>query len=281
MISLNTYLIQNTHKLKYYLATGLVSLIATNIFIDYLFSQFQGSAFYLSESLLFSSFWLLFFPLLPVLFKLSQTTKPAYKLVFTAFVISIHLIAYPALVWLLSKAFYGHTFSYWQTFNFGISAYLIKSVIIYFFLLTIFSVSTYIKQRAVESVESVESKIEQRQNFITSIIVSDNHNKKIVLATHDIYSFSSNTPYIEVNHLTKKYLYHKTLKSLEQELNSNQFVRVHKSSIVNIYQIIAFKSRQNGDYDLELSDKTTLRASRNYVKNLMIKLQACNRLTAK
>lgn len=278
MTSLNIYLIQNTNKLKYYVATGLVLLIATNIFMDYLFSKFQGSAFYISESLLFSSFWLLFFPLLPALFQLNQTTKLIYKLAFTALVISIHLIAYPALVWLLSKIFYYHTFSYWQTFNFGISAYLIKSIIIYLFLLMIFSVSSYIKQR---SVESVESKTEQKQSFITSIIISDNHNKKMVLATNDIYSFSSNTPYVEVNHLSKKYLYHKTLKSLEQELDSNQFVRVHKSCIVNIHQITSFKSRQNGDYDLELSDKTMLRASRNYVKNLMVKLRERNRLTAK
>ena len=58
-----------------------------------------------------------------------------------------------------------------------------------------------------------------------------------------------------------------TLGKIQEELQSDQFIRIHKSTIVNIQQIASFRSRQNGDYDIVLKDQTLLRLSRNYASD--------------
>jgi len=272
-----TYLIsQNKQKLKSIFAAGLILFIVTNISIDYLSTLFQNSAFYISESLLFSSYWILFFPLLILLLKpIQKTEKTTFKLLFISLAIVLHLLLYPALVWVLSKAFYSHTFSYWQTFNFGLSAYFIKTVIIYGFLVTVFTFSNQKNQTLGLPQEN------QTKSYINSILISDGNNKKSAIAVNDIFHFSANSPYVDICHVSKKYLHPETLKSLEAQLDVTQFVRIHKSHIVNINKILSVQSRHNGDYDITLINGTTLRMSRNYVKNFKFQFSEQHQLTIK
>lgn len=197
------------------------------------------------------------------------------KFAFSVVVITIHLLMYPALVWILSDIFYYHTFDYWQTFNFGLSAYFIKTVIIYGFLLVAFTILS--KKIFLPEIEEKN----EGKNFINSILISDNQNKKFVLQVNEILYFSANSPYVSIYHLTKKYLHTETLKSLEAQLNGEQFVRIHKSHIINLSKIISIQSRQNGDYDITLSDDSILRASRNYAKDFKSKFEQHTRLTSK
>ena len=104
-----------------------------------------------------------------------------------------------------------------------------------------------------------------KQSFISSIITSDRNNKKIIIDVNEILYFSANSPYVNIFHLSKKYLHTETLKSLETQLDDKQFIRIHKSHIVNSDKIISIQSRKNGDYDVTLIDNTNLRMSRNYV----------------
>lgn len=105
------------------------------------------------------------------------------------------------------------------------------------------------------------------KSSISSILISDNNFKKILLQVDDILYFSANSPYVNINHSSKKYLHTETLKSLEAQLDNKQFIRIHKSFIVNLSKITSIRSRQNGDYDITLSDNTVLRVSRNYAKD--------------
>ncbi|RBI92946.1 LytTR family transcriptional regulator [Elizabethkingia miricola] len=254
--------------------------IAANIILDYLFTIFQNSSFYFSESLLFSSYWVIYILLLPLFFKLvGQLKKITSKLLLTNSAIVLHLIIYPALVWVLSEVFYNHTFPYWQTFNFAISAYFIKTVIIYGFLLVIITI--YGQKLQSHTIAKGTIGENKTKNFISSLIVSDSNSTKIVLAVDDILYFSANTPYINIYHHSKKYLHTETLKSLESQLNNNQFVRIHKSYIVNINKIMSIQSRQNGDYDVTLLDNTILRVSRSYAKNFKDKFSQQHRVSTK
>lgn len=131
----------------------------------------------------------------------------------------------------------------------------------------------FLRKRVIEKIEL------PIQNFITSLIVSDFNNKKVVIDTNDIYYFSANSPYINIHHQTKKYLYSATLKSLQTQLNSDQFLRVHKSYVVNIGKVVSYQSRLNGDYDLLLSDNTVLRVSRNYAVIFKSAFEAHHRFT--
>lgn len=266
---------QNRQKRNSIFAISLVLFIAVNVALDYLATLFKNSVFYISESLLFSSYWILFFPLLALFLKLiKKTEKTTFKLLFIGLAIVIHLFLYPALVWILSKGFYSHTFSYWQTFNFGLSAYFIKTVIIYGFLFIVFAFSNQ-KNQVLQLVEENKTK-----SYINSILISDG-TKKSVIVINDIFYFSANSPYVDIYHVSKKYLHTETLKSLEAQLDTTLFVRIHKSHIVNISKISSVQSRHNGDYDITLTNGIILRMSRNYVKNFKFQFSEQHQLTLK
>lgn len=201
MTTLHIYhFFKDRQKLFPFLVSCLMVLVAANIFLDYLFTLWQSSAFYFSESLLFSSFWILFAPIVSAqLHFIKKIRKLTTGLLIISLAVLIHLTVYPALVWLLSKTFYDHTFPYWQTFNFGLSAYLIKSAIVYTFS---FTVLTILKNKTRQSPPVAEEIREQ--NMITSMILSDSNYKKIIVEVSDIYYFSANSPYINVHHQSKK-----------------------------------------------------------------------------
>ncbi|WP_236554683.1 LytTR family DNA-binding domain-containing protein [Flavobacterium sp. 9AF] len=210
---------------------------------------------------------------------IQETERLNLKLIFVSLAIICHLFSYPALVWIISNFFYYHTFDYWQTFNFGLSAYFIKSVIIYGFSFLAFTLIN--KKIQLSQIEKEVEAITHKQDFISSILINDSNNKKILIKVNDILYLSANTPYVSIYISQKKYLHTETLKSLEMQLDNKQFVRIHKSYMVNIYKISTIESRKNGDYDITLSDNTILRLSRNYAKNFKSKFSDFHQLKTK
>ncbi len=274
------YILQSKQKRNIIVVTYLSVMIFATVGLDFLYAQSQNTSFYISESLLFSCFWLLFLPLLSVQLELTRKTKKiSYGLLIAALATTIHLFTYPALVWLLSKIFYYHTFPYWQTFNFGLREHFIKSVITYSLPLLIIAIyKNKIQYQPLVTEKKEEFPI---QSFITSIIVSDSNNKKTVIETNDILYFSANSPYINIYLNGKKYLQSETLKSISEKLNIKIFIRVHKSTIVNIQQVQSYTSRLNGDYDVTMSDGSQLRVSRNFAFDFKKKFQERHRFTTK
>lgn len=269
------HVLKDWRKLFFFLACSLAVLMMVNIYLDYLLTQLQNSSFYLSESLLFSCFWLLFAPLLSLQFYLIKNTKKlTLGLLMISSAVVVHLTIYPIFIWFLSKTLYDHTFPYGQTFSFGIMAYLIKTVLVYSSSFIIFT----ILKNKIQTHQPVPEET-TKQNTITSMVVSDVNHKKTVIEVCDIFYFSANSPYINIHHRSKKYLHNDTLKSLETQLDSNQFVRIHKSHMVNIHHISSYQSRQNGDYDITLSNDTILRVSRNYAKDFRSKLESLHLTT--
>jgi two-component system LytT family response regulator len=59
-------------------------------------------------------------------------------------------------------------------------------------------------------------------------------------------------------------MFRDTLTSVESRLDSRQFIRVHRSSIVNIDRILHLEPNAYGDYVITLEDGTQLPLSRRY-----------------
>ncbi len=95
------------------------------------------------------------------------------------------------------------------------------------------------------------------------IIVSNGTNN-IPVAVNDIMYITASTPYIVLHLESKQHLHSETLKSIQEQLDKSRFIRVHKSTIVNIDKVTSYKSRSNGDYDLTLQNGATTRLSRNF-----------------
>lgn len=237
----------------------LLACIVLTVGLDLWESSLKGFSFYLSESLLFSSFWWLFFPFLYGQFSIDSDTKNFTSILLHVLIpILLHVFAYPLLVWLISGMFYYHTFSYQQTLTFGVTQYSILLCVIY----TI----PYILIKTIHARSSKKAgtnTAEIADHFLTTLLVADGKMKTSIRAI-DIMFISANPPYLNIHHQTKRYLLKETLKSMSEKLDNRLFVRIHKSTLVNISLVQSYRSRQNGDYDVVLLDGTTLRLSRNF-----------------
>ena len=64
------------------------------------------------------------------------------------------------------------------------------------------------------------------------------------------------------------YVLRGTMKHLEELLDPETFVRVHRSAIVNCHRVTAMRPHRNGEYFLQLGESTELKLSRTYKDNL-------------
>lgn len=270
------------HKKTFFilLAFAAVFVIITMV-QDYIESGFQKTGFYFSESFMFSSFWWLFVPFLyaqyflasrqkalPVFFKISIIILPAL----------LHLFAYPGLVWLISKLFYYHTFRYTQTFSYSLSEHL---YFLLFFYTVPFLLYLRLKVKKLQNQDTAPSAPPPADSLYQSLLFVQDGAKRIPVAVADILYFTASPPYINIHLNRRKYLYSETLKSIAEKTDSRDFIRIHKSTIINIKQVASYTSRLNGDYDVTMQDGNSLRLSRNYAAGFKTALQQSHQLTTK
>ena len=62
------------------------------------------------------------------------------------------------------------------------------------------------------------------------------------------------------------------MSHLESQLDPAQFVRIHRSAIVNVERIHELRSSFNGEYLITLNDKTRLTLSRGSREGLQTRL---------
>lgn len=67
------------------------------------------------------------------------------------------------------------------------------------------------------------------------------------------------------------------LSELEQDLGEEKFVRIHRSTIVNLERIRGLELRRGGEYEVVLKSKARLRLSRRYRKRLQERMGARHR----
>lgn len=251
-------------KVALILTTLVLGFVILTLAQDFLRADLKDSTFYFSESLMFSSFWWLYAPLLfaqyfVVTHKVEKKFKAQAALII--FPVCLHLFAFPFIVWLLSKIFYYHTYSVQQTFKYTLSEHLYPLLLFYSIPALVFQ---YLSKKSgpVNKVaeKGNESAVKQFNNYI---IISEGNKKQSIIVS-DIMYFSAVTPYINLHLENKKYLHNETLKSILIKLNPADFVRVHKSTIVNINMVTSYTTRLNGDYDLTMKNNVQLRVSRNY-----------------
>ena len=70
--------------------------------------------------------------------------------------------------------------------------------------------------------------------------------------------------YVRLHAGRESHLLRETMNSLEQRLDPEQFVRVHRSRIVNIDRVKELRPLFRGEYDLMLKDGTRLETGRGY-----------------
>jgi two-component system LytT family response regulator len=66
----------------------------------------------------------------------------------------------------------------------------------------------------------------------------------------------------------------RSLSELEQDLGDEQFIRIHRSIVVNLDRIRALELQTSGEYEVVLKSKVRLRLSRRYRKRLQDRMGA-------
>ena len=87
----------------------------------------------------------------------------------------------------------------------------------------------------------------------------------VLLKVCDVCFFRAIDKYVEAGTYDKTYLLSNTLNQLEQELSSDDFVRIHRSAIINLNHLEKIIRWFGGRYKVRLKDKnkTELDVSRN------------------
>ncbi|SHF27071.1 LytR/AlgR family response regulator transcription factor [Pedobacter caeni] len=224
------------------------------VFQDFLHSNYNHYPFYFSESLLFKTFWLLFLPLLLLQFSF---LKKVHSLVPAILLPSIlHIFAFPLLVWMLSALLFTHTYSFKDVIGYTISEDAYKYLLIYGSAAFLYRYQQ-VTQKKQEEVPAMK---------LQKITVGSGRNYSSI-AVEEILYISSCAPYIAIRTQQKKHLHGESLKSMMDKLDPQQFIRIHKSTIVNVNHIRSYKSRLNGDYDILLKNEEEIRLSRNYASD--------------
>jgi two-component system LytT family response regulator len=82
--------------------------------------------------------------------------------------------------------------------------------------------------------------------------------------TEDIEWIEAAGNYVKIHANQKPHMLRETMNGIEKKLSPDKFLRIHRSSLVNIDQIKELNPLFSGDYLVTLRDETEITLSRNY-----------------
>jgi two-component system LytT family response regulator len=89
-----------------------------------------------------------------------------------------------------------------------------------------------------------------------------------IVKTADVDWIGAEDDYACLHAQGRKHLLRETMSGLENQLDPDRFIRIHRSTIVNVERIKELRPLFHGDYAVVLNDGTKLTASRTYKKRL-------------
>jgi len=104
---------------------------------------------------------------------------------------------------------------------------------------------------------------DQGKKYLVRFAVKHHRGMKLV-RVRDIDYIQAGGNYAEIHAAGGTHLVRMTMQELEQRLDPSMFVRIHRSTIVQIDRIRKIVAASHGDFDLTLHDGTVLRLSRKH-----------------
>lgn len=138
------------------------------------------------------------------------------------------------------------------------------------------------KERLQRAVQKARQQIENQRNdsldklirtFLDRLSDGKDYPDKIMLKTAKGISFINTNEvdwveaagnYVKLHVKESGHLLRETMNNIEAKLNPDKFLRIHRSSLVNIDRIKELQPLFNGDYIVILQNDTELNLSRNY-----------------
>lgn len=120
---------------------------------------------------------------------------------------------------------------------------------------------SHIQEGQVENVEGAPSRIPIPSG-----------NKTVFVKPADISYILASNYYIEVYSKGNKHLLRTSMYSIMNELDPNLFIRIHRSSIINIGAVEELLNSGFGEIDVKMHDGKKLRVSRGYRQGFLLKM---------
>ncbi len=105
-------------------------------------------------------------------------------------------------------------------------------------------------------------------NMYLSRILIKNSDKNIFIDVGEINWIESSGNYVKLHTDDSTHLVRGALKTLEEKLNPLRFIRIHRSSMVNIHMVKEIEPWFSGDSKVILENGESLKMSRNYKETL-------------
>jgi len=115
--------------------------------------------------------------------------------------------------------------------------------------------------------QTLKNNIAPQQGTLTRIAVKTRQQIHVV-AVDDIDYFESDGDYVKLHTAKSAFLKEKTMKYFEENLPSQQFVRIHRSYIVNVNKVSKIELYEKDSYRVHLKNGEILKASSNGYKAL-------------
>ncbi len=122
------------------------------------------------------------------------------------------------------------------------------------------------KEKSHKQVVTLLESLKKDSSSLERLIVKTN-GRVLFLKVNDIDWMEAAGNYIKLHVGNETHLIRETMNSLEQQLNGKIFVRVHRSTIINIDRIKELQPWFNGDYKITLTTNVQVIMSRGYRKH--------------
>jgi len=97
-------------------------------------------------------------------------------------------------------------------------------------------------------------------------------NKISFIETDNIKYIAASGYYAEIFTNEKTHLLRESLNNLIQSLNTEKFIRIHRSTIINVNEIGELINSNYGEVDVKMNDKKLFRVSKSYKKQFLKKM---------
>ncbi|MDM7861929.1 LytTR family DNA-binding domain-containing protein [Alteromonas sp. ASW11-36] len=104
----------------------------------------------------------------------------------------------------------------------------------------------------------------QPQQSVNSTLSLKNGAAWLQLPVNDVLWIEAAGDYMCVHTPTENHILRTTLRALELQLKPYRFVRINRSSLVNLENVTLCKPAKNGSYHVQLNNQQELRVSRKY-----------------
>ncbi len=138
------------------------------------------------------------------------------------------------------------------------------------------------KERLLAAIEKVGQRIANKEDpaekldklsefsageFLDRVVVKDRHKISIIMADQIRY-IESLDDYVFIYTESGRHMKQKTMKYFETSLSPKDFIRIHRSYIVNVTHIAEIQQYEKDSYVVLLRDRTRLKVSKSGYKNL-------------